>query len=85
MKNFSNANSDYSEDFISYIFSLSTAEIEDTIFQGDLSPESTYFETEETKKEYKLIADELMQINMQNIPPDSTPIKKDSFLKKTKS
>lgn len=50
------------------VFTLSTAEVEATIFQGDLSPDLSKLYEEESESEYVLIGDEIMRIRKSDIP-----------------
>jgi len=71
MKNSVNTSTEHSGEFLYYELSYSTAEIEGTLFQGEFSPEHYCFEIAEPEGEYRLIGDEIMRLDRQNLPPDA--------------
>lgn len=63
--------------------SFSTAEIQDQLFYSESSPYLFPTGTErKTEGEFKLIGDELMQVDRVNLPPGATPLKEDHALLK---
>jgi hypothetical protein len=65
-----------SGNIIDYQLSFSTADIQNQVFEGDASP--IYFAPElpGPEGEYRLIGDEIMRLDRENLPPF---LKKDAF------
>lgn len=59
------------DEYIVYEMSFSTADIESMLFYGDTSPEPDFSEIGLREGEYRLIGDELMRVDGQNLPPDA--------------
>jgi len=59
------------KEYISYVHSFPTNEIEDMLFQGDYSPELCVFDIIEPIGEYRFIGDELMKVDKENFPPNA--------------
>ena len=71
MKKWILADSEYRQEYqgiVQFEQSFSTAQIEQMIFQGEISP--AYFSAEEPSSggEFMLIGDELMKLDRQNLP-----------------
>jgi hypothetical protein len=56
-------------DIISYEDHFSTAQIEEQIFYSELSPSLSPSQEEMLQGQFKLIGDELMRIDKENLPP----------------
>lgn len=65
----SNNRSDFSNDFVQYECSFSTAEIESSLFHQEVSPDLCAMPENEIEGEFRLIGDELMKFDRQNFPP----------------
>jgi len=74
MKIFTNTNSGFPDDYVSYEISFSTAEMESMLFYGDFSPGPYSPEIAEPENDYRLIGDELMHVDRKNLPPNGVTI-----------
>ena len=84
MKTYSNTIFVNKTDIVSYQISFSTAEIQDQLFYSEFSPSFSGIEQEpETQREFKLIGDELMELDMINLPPFATLLDENHLLFKT--
>jgi hypothetical protein len=73
MKTYSNTILVDKTDVVSYQISFSTAEIQDQLFYSEYSPSFSAIEQEpETQQQFKLIGDELMELDMNNLPPSAS-------------
>lgn len=83
MRIYSNAIILTQTDFVSFERSFSTAEIQDQLFYSESSPCLSPIGTErKAEGEFRLIGDELMQVDRVNLPPGATPPKENHALLK---
>ncbi len=62
------------DEYIDERITFSTGEIENMIFGDEYSPELPLVEIVENVGEFRLIGDELMKVDKDNIPPNSVEI-----------
>lgn len=67
------------QNFTDYQLSFSTAEIQKFVFEGEHSAKYYSPGELELEGEYKLVGDELMHLDRQNLPPNAAFLKRNSF------
>jgi hypothetical protein len=70
MRNYNSSIDSFENDLVYGVFSLTTIEMQNLTFFGETSPEFGAAKDEKQEKfDYRLIGDELMIVDRENLPP----------------